>query len=373
MAVMLFANANQDVKISRDSVIAEATSISTEHPPPSKPHFTPPIPVKLTLERLLEIPMEEMGRVDIAKMNLLCAQGLPGAENIDISKSRSLLDDWAETVRRSIEQNSHRFRENPTEYRNSVSLFKMVMLVLTLQQDLKVHYDPSMMGTAIFSGDAEAIKKDLADESYFKDPQRVFLQGILSEDRRGTCSSMPVLYVAIGRRLGFPLKLVATKGHLFVRWEDKDERFNIEGTGNGVDSPSDQDYMKGPVPVSQQEVDKGLYLKSLSPSGELAVFLENRAHCFKANKRNDDALVAIAQANRFHPHHENSEIGLAKLVDAVTNALPARRKQLSPEQFAKIGEDRMEADLRDRVARERLRVQQMSAWGSPSNPSSRPQ
>ena len=30
---------------------------------------------------------------------------------------------------------------------------------------------------------------------------------------RGTCSSLPVLQVAVGRRLGYPLKLVTTKGH----------------------------------------------------------------------------------------------------------------------------------------------------------------
>jgi hypothetical protein len=43
-----------------------------------------------------------------------------------------------------------------------------------------------------------------------------------------------VLYVAIGRRLGYPLKLVECKGHLFVRWEDAKERFNIEGTSRGL-------------------------------------------------------------------------------------------------------------------------------------------
>lgn len=43
-----------------------------------------------------------------------------------------------------------------------------------------------------------------------------------------------MLYVAIGRRLGYPLKLVECKGHLFVRWEDAKERFNIEGTSRGL-------------------------------------------------------------------------------------------------------------------------------------------
>ena len=372
IAAILIIHRNQSPK----GIVSETVPPLMEHPPQSKPTSQPPIPGKRTLERLLELPAEELGQEDIAEMNLLCAQGLSGGENIDISKALPVLDDWAETARRSIEQNSHRFKENPSEYRNSESLFKMIMLVLTLQQDLKVHYDPSMMGTAIFSGNTEAIKRDLADESYFRDSQSVFLHGILSEDRRGTCSSMPVLYVAVGRRLGFPLKLVTAKGHLFVRWEGNGERFNIEGTGVGVDSPSDEDYMKGPLPISREEVDKGLYLKSLSPSEELAVFLENRALCLKVNKRKDEALVAFAQANRLRPRHDNTEIGLAKLVDAVTSTLPAERKLLSKEQFAKMGEEQQEANISERIAQKRLRLQQMHSSGgaapnlthSPSQP-----
>jgi len=30
---------------------------------------------------------------------------------------------------------------------------------------------------------------------------------------------MPILYVAVGRQSGYPLKLVTTKGHLLVRRE----------------------------------------------------------------------------------------------------------------------------------------------------------
>jgi len=32
---------------------------------------------------------------------------------------------------------------------------------------------------------------------------------------------------------GYPLKLVTTKGHLFVRQDGKGECFNLEVTGNG--------------------------------------------------------------------------------------------------------------------------------------------
>jgi hypothetical protein len=58
----------------------------------------------------------------------------------------------------------------------------------------------------------------------------------LGQRRMGTCSSMPVLYVTLGRRLGYPVKLVTAKAHLFVRWEQTGERFNLSKnmTSDGI-------------------------------------------------------------------------------------------------------------------------------------------
>ena len=67
---------------------------------------------------------------------------------------------------------------------------------------------------------------------------------------------MPVLYVAVGRRLGYPLKLATTKGHLFARWDGLDhsypawrERFNIEGT-HGFSSYPDDYYKTWPFKLT---------------------------------------------------------------------------------------------------------------------------
>jgi hypothetical protein len=62
------------------------------------------------------------------------------------------------------------------------------------------------------------------NDGFFADPSKVFLHGLLGPERVGTCSSLPVLYVAVGRQLGYPLKLVTAKGHLFVRWEGAESR-----------------------------------------------------------------------------------------------------------------------------------------------------
>lgn len=79
-----------------------------------------------------------------------------------------------------------------------------------------------------------------------------------------------------GRRLGCPLRLVQAKGHLFCRWDDPaGERFNIDGAGEGMGVYPDEHYQSWPNAISDEEVARGEFLRSLSPSKELAVFLRS--------------------------------------------------------------------------------------------------
>ena len=307
--------------------------------------------------------------MDVATMNLLCAQGLPGSENLDMAAGLRTLDEWARHVEVEIARNHHRFVENPAEYENKEDLFKVVMLILTLQQDLGVHYDAASMGVAALPHATQAqIEADLADEHYFKDSKAAFLHGILGEAHTGTCSSLPVLYAAVGRRLGFPLKLVLAKGHVFVRWDEGEgkERFNMEGTG-GVDSPPDEHYREWPLPISPEEVASGEYLRSLTPAEELAVFLETRAECLRANGRMDEALVAMSEAYRLRPGSFNSQIGLDKTAEAVTARVrppPPVQNIHSNNPFAEIEQ----VEALNRANRQRTYEQGRPTSNSPTAP-----
>jgi hypothetical protein len=129
------------------------------------------------------------------------------------------------------------------------------------------------------------------------------------------------LYVAVGRRLGYPLKLVTAKGHLFARWESADgkERLNIEATNQGLNCFPDEYYHTWPVPMTPEEIASGQYLKSLSPPEELAIFLSARGHCLEAAGRLPEAQVAHAHAHLLVP---KSPVYLAFLVAAVKKELP---------------------------------------------------
>src|SRR5260370_30438785 len=79
-----------------------------------------------------------------------------------------------------------------------------------------------------------------------------FIHGALLGDG-GTCASLPVVYVAVGRRLGYPLRLVSAKQHFFVRWEGPGgERFTVEANDTGVASPPDDHHLTGRCEVSPQ-------------------------------------------------------------------------------------------------------------------------
>jgi hypothetical protein len=228
----------------------------------------------------------------IARMNLLCQQGLSGTEGLDINRALSLIDQMAVRVKAETQRHLYRFERNRGEFENSEGFFRMVMMGVVLTEDFGIHYNPRQRTAPAETG---------PDDGFFADPQMVFLGGLLGPGRQGTCSSLPVLYVAVGRQLGYPLKLVTTRGHLFVRWEGSRERFNIEVTGRGVSRFEDDYYRHWPFEISAAEEAAEGYLKSLSPAEELAVFLSIRGMCLRESGHLAEAAESFATASRLSP------------------------------------------------------------------------
>lgn len=242
---------------------------------------------KPTFASLLALKPHQLEGSDIALLNLLCAEGLRGSGKLDLDKTLDGIDDMATRVRVETERNFHRFRSNPAEYENSEAYFRMAMLVTVLQQDFGVRYNPDRVTPV---GVIEPNGK------FFADSRDVFLHGLIGETKTGTCSSLPVLYIAVGRRLKYPLSLVSAKNHLFVRWEDQETRMNIEATSIGVTTYDDAHYRKWPYPMTDQEETEHRFLKSMTASEECAVFLSIRGHCLMAAGRTEESLAAHQQA-----------------------------------------------------------------------------
>lgn len=258
----------------------------------------------VSLSQLLELPVGRLASIDLALMNLLCAQELPGASELNVSNLLATLDQWAFRVQRETQRHFYRFRNNPHEYGSSEAYFRMLMMAVVLHEDCSIRYNPDRVSTPATMN---------PNDRFFADSQDIFLHGLLGPRRLGTCSSMPVLYAAVGRRLGYPVKLVTTKAHLFIRWEDDKERFNLEATGRGMNRYDDAHFKQWPFPLTEAEIQTEGYLKSLTPPEELAVFLALRADCLKEAGRVREAEASYTEAARLSPQARSYRLLLAEM------------------------------------------------------------
>jgi hypothetical protein len=261
-----------------------------------KPQFSPHASayrVARSLKELAGLENADLASVDIARMNLLCAEKLPGSESLNIEEILKTLDQWAKIVQFDTDRHLYKLQQKPGEYENSEAYFRMAMLITVLQCDLGVRYNLDRMRQIDFRN-----SKDL------------FIHGLVKSNNGGTCVSMPALYVAVGRRLGYPLKLVTTREHVFCRWEGQNhpnrawrERRNIEGASQGMHSYSDEHYQHWPNEISQKEIDACGHLRSLTPPEELALFMCTRGHCSEDNGWLHDAFHSYKHANFRHPEN----------------------------------------------------------------------
>jgi len=274
-----------------DGPSADAASAPTGQTP--KPAaFTQP----KTLAELLALPAEELDKVDLAVMNLLCAEGLPGAEKLDVPQLLKTLDSWARWVGIITRQNRHRFVEDPQYFKNDEGDYRMAFLSASLQQTFGVRYNPERAEPQLKGGGRAE-----PEQVFFANSKDVFVHGLLTDNHYGTCASMPVLFAAVAQRLGYPVRLASTKGHLYVRYEEGDRHFNVEATSPGYSVYPDEHYKNWPVPISGEEIQEHHFLQPLGGRELLADFLSTRAVCLRAAGRLDQAREALAVACKLAP------------------------------------------------------------------------
>ncbi|MEX2317598.1 MAG: hypothetical protein WD669_10640 [Pirellulales bacterium] len=238
--------------------------------------------------------------LDIAEVNLACAKGLPGTEEIDFDDCLEKIDEWADKVRHATSRNYNWFLRNPSQFDNSLGKFYMGVLCTTLQTECGVGYNPQLK---MNPGDA-------------RDSRDRFIHGI-THGAGGTCASLPVLYIAVGRRLGYPLRLARGVRHLFLRWDDSEsesplvrDRFNIEATASGFVSPPDPYYEESLFAQPVPGFDTFGYLRSLTPREELAEFLCIRSIVLMDNGKFAQAVQPAAWARQLMPDDYSTQVHL---------------------------------------------------------------
>ncbi|MGB0416274.1 MAG: hypothetical protein ACPGKS_05460 [Coraliomargarita sp.] len=243
-----------------------------------------------TLDQLLSMSAKELEKVDIAVINLRCAEGLPGSETIHYGKVLREFDQLAEYVRNTTIANMRIFYQDPSGYDNNEALFKMSMMQSLLKRQCGIVYSPYR-------------SNDEPGETFFADSKDIFITGFTNrQERMGTCASLPVLYTAIGRRMGYPLELVQGRKHLFFRWDGQGERFNCEVTIDRMSTPPDEHYSTDTYdPLTEEDLASGVYLRNITNIEALAQFMSLRSVCFFVNGKREEAYECAKHAHRLMP------------------------------------------------------------------------
>lgn len=127
-----------------------------------------------------------------------------------------------------------------------------------------------------------------------------FINGYIA-NKKGSCITMPMLYVILGERLGFPIYPVRSAKHFFVRYitDKADNKFkqNIETT-NGGGFISDKQY-KEDVLIPDKAIKNGVYLRTLSKKEYIASLLLINANEYIKQKEIEKAKYYFQLAIKY--------------------------------------------------------------------------
>jgi hypothetical protein len=236
------------------------------------------------LHDLAQLSDAEIADRDIADINLRCAKDLPAMDNSLLGACLQKVDDWAVLVDRCTAHLFPHFRRDPERFQGSESRFRVGALAECLQRYIGITYN-----FAFLEGDYDA-----------SDSRNLFIHGILT-GFGGTCVSMPVLYCAIGRRLGYPLTMAETREHCFCRWDDDSEHFCFDATSRGVPIRDEDYYRRWPKPITPAQERNNGFVRSLTRREELAAFAAARGNCLLDNFQFTPAVEAFYLAHQVAP------------------------------------------------------------------------
>ena len=179
-----------------------------------------------------------------------------------------LADKWAADIRQRMAQMEPQFYGNPGSWKNDIRFFRLGIVCWYVDEILHITYPDELAN---------------AEDRIYDDPMNVFVNGLM-ERRRGSCASMPVLHVALGWRLGWPVSLACADSHLFCRYDDGEIIHNIEATnfGRGGFRSHPDEYYREQYRVPAIAESCGSDLRAVTPREMLGIFLSVRASHFAA-------------------------------------------------------------------------------------------
>jgi len=245
-----------------------------------------------SVSQLIGLSEEELAKVDIVEMSTAAARGIAGLETLDYAHYRKIVDDWAARFAAWLPTVEPSFHAAPEKWKNDIAFFRLGALAQWLDEEVGIAYID---------------EQKHAREVWYTNPGDLLLFGLI-DTRRGTCASMPVLHVAIGRRLGWPVHLAAVRHHFVCRYDDGRAVYNIETTDTGrggFAAGTDEEYVRKfrlpPVAVAC-----GSDLKSLTARETLGVLVARRGRHLADCKKFDLADQSFSLARWLYPKGRGS-------------------------------------------------------------------
>ena len=90
------------------------------------------------IDKYTEYSNERLAGIDTGVLNILCAVGLPNADNL--SDSFAELDEWTLAVHAFTEQNAYKFRRNPEYFEHSFAKYQMMAMATEIHHNRGIHY-----------------------------------------------------------------------------------------------------------------------------------------------------------------------------------------------------------------------------------------
>jgi len=113
---------------------------------------------------------------------------------------------------------------------------------------------------------------DLSDPFGHKPANRLLSTYLVTH--HGNCVSMPILFVALAQRLGLNATLSTAPNHMFVKYMDDvtGKTINLETTSGAY--PARDVYIRQNMPMTDEAIANGIYMKTLSKKEALAVMAD---------------------------------------------------------------------------------------------------
>jgi hypothetical protein len=212
--VVTLAQQRRAAEAGADSLAGEPRAATMQAPAGAGSWNVPPsISARDELQPMLHAKDEH---IDLALANWLIAAGIPQFSDMSREAYFKQLDNLTEQVRRdmAVMRASGWKGANPDDPASRCRMFcnAMIRLKFEYREEFREEDLPQAQLKAMYA-----------------DANNTFLAGLL-RTRRGSCVSMPLIYLVIGQRLGLPVHLVTVGKHYFIRWDEPGYRMNIETT-----------------------------------------------------------------------------------------------------------------------------------------------